>query len=132
MGIGKAVFKAGLKGGVKRYFGIGMSHEAKNAIPRLKRLGVFPKDSRVHHWLLPDDLLRANPWLKPIGNQAWNYKAFFNQISHMRWAHGQAFPSVGLGKIPGWRFLYPFSSVPTWFTFGAVPYATKTTIKATK
>ncbi len=124
-GVGKAVWKAGAKDGIKRYFGVGMSHEAGNAISRLKRLGVFPRSSNVHHWLLHDDLLRANPWLKPLGNQAWNFKDFASRPSHMRWAHGQAFPSLGLGKIPAWQLMYPVSSTPAWVTFGAIPYTIK-------
>ncbi len=73
----------------------------------------------AHHWLLKDNVLRANPWMKSIGNQAWNLTKFAEQGSHMRWAHGTRY---GLqSTVPGWQSMYIFSSTPNYFKFGLLP-----------
>ncbi len=120
-GIGKAVWKAGLKEGATKYFGIGMSHNYGATVSRLRKLGVDMSGYK-HHWLISQEAMAARPWLKPIGNQTWNLTRFNSQVSHMRWAHGNAFPSLGLGRIPLWQAWYPISSTPTWFKSGIVSY----------
>ncbi|SFQ02362.1 RHS repeat-associated core domain-containing protein, partial [Pseudarcicella hirudinis] len=118
MGVGKAVFKAGVKGGIRRYFGVGMSHEYGTTVSRLKRLGIDMTGSK-HHWLISQELMAQHTWLKPIGNQAWNLTRFSTHASHMRWAHGT---SYGLqSSIPGWQAMYIFSSTPNYFKFGLLP-----------
>ena len=91
----------------------------------LRRLGVDMTGYK-HHWLISQELMAQHTWLKPIGNQAWNLTRFSDQVSHMRWAHGRAFPSLALGTIPGWQTMYLFSSTPIWFKAGLVPFTVKT------
>lgn len=111
VGIGKSVFKKGLIGGTKRYFGLGMSHEYGATVSRLKRLGVNMSGFK-HHWFITQKMMKSSPWLKKIGNQSWNLTRFSTQASHMRWAHGQRYFRI---KYPFTKVLYPLTSTPTWF-----------------
>ncbi len=115
-GFGKATLKAGLKEGTKRYFGVGMSHEYGATVSRLSRLGVDMSGYK-HHWLISQSLMDKYTWLKPIGNQAWNFTRFSSQADHMRWAHGYKF--LLDPAIPYWKFAYPISSTPSWFKLGS-------------
>lgn len=125
-GIGKAVIRKGLFQGTKKYFGVNMSQKAGASISRLRNLGVFPPSGgAVHHWAIPDWYIRQNSWIAPFANQAWNFKYFKDMPTHMRWAHGLAFPSQNLAKIPYWKYVYPFSSTPDWFRFGVLPKSLK-------
>ena len=131
----RLVIEEGIVAGTKRYFGIGVrgprsgprwanepfSHSFEPAKNRLRSLG-FDMSGHQHHWLIQQDVMRRNPWLKPIGNQHWNFSKFENKIIHRRWGHGQSFiNSGGKGKIIGWQLWYPFSSTPNWFKFGLLP-----------
>ncbi len=123
-GIGKAVIRKGLLGGTKRFFGVGMSHNYGATVSRLKRLGVNMSGYK-HHWLITQKMMQNSQLLKTLGNQTWNLTRFGTQASHMRWAHGAAYPSLGLAKIPGAKYLYPLTSTPLWFRLGLTPYIAK-------
>jgi len=119
-GFGKATLKAGLKEGSKRYFGVGMSHEYGATVSRLAGLGVDMSGYK-HHWLISQSLMNEYIWLKPIGNQAWNFTRFSSQADHMRWAHFTKFKD--LDPILGTKLMYPISSTPNWFKLGATSSA---------
>ena len=118
-GVGKAAWKGGAKSGVKKYFGIGMSHEYGATVSRLKKIGIDMSGYK-HHWLISQETMARYPFLKAIGNQHWNLTKFATQASHMRWAHGQKYLGVG---YPKWitKLFYVFSSTPEGFKFGVLP-----------
>ncbi len=102
--------------GFAKTFGIGRSQNYGAAVSRWRAAGILPKGYK-HHWLITQEMMKANPALKPFGNQLWNLTSFSSQASHMRWAHGT---SYGLeGAIPGWQLMYPLSSTPTWLKAGS-------------
>jgi len=76
-----------------------MSNEYGASVLRWKKLGLNTNGYK-HHWLISQELMKSYPILKPLGNQTWNLTKFGSQASHMHWAHFQAYPSLGLGKIP--------------------------------
>ncbi|MBO0592103.1 hypothetical protein I2486_11860 [Cellulophaga sp. E16_2] len=118
-GLWKAVLSKGVVGGTKRYFGYGMSHEYGASVARWKRMGV-DMSGKKHHWAISRELMERQPWLKQIGNQTWNLKRFGSIASHMRWGHGNAFPSEELSRIIYWKLAYPISSAPWWFRLGGI------------
>jgi len=120
----KAVMKEGISEGLTKYFGVGMSNEFGASVSRWKGLGLDMSGYK-HHWLITQAMMEDYPFLKPIGNQTWNLTRFESQASHMRWAHFKAYPSLGLGKIPGAPLLYPFSSTPVWLRLGVTSYSVK-------
>jgi hypothetical protein len=117
----KAMMKDGISEGMTKYFGIGMSHSYEASVSRWKNLGLDMSGYK-HHWLISQQMMESYPILKPFGNQTWNLTRFSSQAEHMRWAHFTAYPSLNLGRIPGARLLYPFSSTPTWFKLGTTSY----------
>ncbi|MFT3676823.1 MAG: RHS repeat-associated core domain-containing protein [Chitinophagaceae bacterium] len=107
----KAVLEKGLSGGLKRYFGVGMSHEYGASVARWRGLGLNVSGYK-HHWLISQELMEKYPLLKSIGNQQWNLTRFNSQANHMRWGHFQTYGGV---RYPFARYLYPITSTPTWF-----------------
>ncbi len=48
-------------------------------------------------------------------HKTWNLNKFSSHAKHMRWSHGNAYPSLRLKKVPYWRFAYPIKATPSWF-----------------
>lgn len=104
-GIGRGAWKLG-------------SHSWSATRKWMMKKGYAGAGEPLHHWAITQATAKKYG-IQSIANQPWNLTKFPNQVSHMRWAHGKAYPSVGLGSIPGWQLLYPVSSTPTWFKAGA-------------